>query len=107
IPADVLNSLAVDQRQSYFNQQTANPMAGLLPNSGINSATVARQQLLFAFPQYGSGTQMTDVPIGRQRYDSAQMKVTRRFSAGLIVTVAYTVGKTSEEIMADNTKTLA
>ena len=64
---------------------------------GPNPApTVARQQLLFAFPQYGSGTQMTDVPIGRQRYDSAQMKLTRRFSKGLSLTLAYTIAKTLE-----------
>ena len=102
IPADTLNSLPVDQRQSYFNQQIANPMADLLPNSGINGATVARQQLLFAFPQYGSGTQMTDVPIGSQRYDAAQMKLTRRFSHGLTMTVAYTISKTLEQVSVLN-----
>src|SRR5260370_12598708 len=80
IPSGVLNSIPVDQRQAYFNQQVPNPMAGLLPNSGFNGATVARQQLLFAFPQYGGGSHMTDVPIGPQRYDAAQMKLTRRCS---------------------------
>jgi hypothetical protein len=98
IPLETLNSIPLDQRQAYFNQQVANPLAGLLPDSGINGATVARQQLLFALPQYGTGTQMTDVPIGRQRYDSAQMKVTRRLSRGLAMTVAYTVSKTLEQV---------
>ena len=98
IPFDALTSIPVDQRQAYFNQQVANPLGGLLPNSGLNGATVARQQLLFAFPQYGSGTQMTDVPIGRQRYDAAQMKLTRRFSRGFAVTVAFTISKTPEQI---------
>jgi hypothetical protein len=97
IPANVLTSLPVEQRQAYFNQQVANPMAGLLPNSGLNGATLARQQLLFAFPQYGSGTQITDVPIGWQRYDAAQLKATRRFSHGLTMTVAYTISKTLEQ----------
>jgi len=106
IPLDSLNGIPVDERQAYFNQQVANPMAGLLPNSGLNSATVARQQLLFAFPQYGSGTQMTDVPIGRQRYDSGQMKVTRRFSQGLAMTVAYTVAKTLEQVTALNAQSI-
>src|SRR6185295_3961168 len=94
IPLAALNSMPVGQRPAYFNQQVPNPLAGLLPNSGINGATVARQQLLFAFPQYGSGTQITDVPIGRQRYDSLQVKLTRRFSQGLSLTAAYTVSKT-------------
>ncbi|HTM47689.1 MAG TPA: TonB-dependent receptor, partial [Bryobacteraceae bacterium] len=97
ISSGALNAVPVEQRQAYFNQQMPNPMAGLLPDSGLNGATVARQQLLFAFPQYGAGTQMTDVPIGRQRYDSAQFKLTRRFSRGLAVTVAYTLSKTLEE----------
>ena len=98
VPLEALNSIPADQRQAYFNQQVPNPMAGLLLNSGLNGATVARQQLLFAFPQYGSGTQMTDVPIGRQRYDAAQMKITRRFSRGLAMTVAFTASKTLEQV---------
>jgi hypothetical protein len=107
IPADTLNSIPLDQRQAYFNQQIANPMAGLLPDSGLNGATVARQQLLFAFPQYGSGTQMTDVPIGRQRYDSAQMKLARRFSHGLSLTAAYTVSKTLEQLSVLNAQSVS
>ncbi len=102
IPADVLNSIPLSQRQAYFNQQVANPMAGLLPNSALNGATVARQQLLFAFPQYGSGSQMTDVPIGRIRYDSAQMSLSRRFFKGLALTIAYTISKNLEQVSTLN-----
>ena len=40
IPLDSLNGIPVDERQAYFNQQVANPMAGLLPNSGFNGATL-------------------------------------------------------------------
>ena len=73
-------------------------MAGLLPNSGMNSATVARQQLLFAFPQYGAAPD-DDVPIGRQRYDAGQSEDSRAASrTGLSVTVAYTVCKTLEQV---------
>jgi Carboxypeptidase regulatory-like domain/TonB dependent receptor-like, beta-barrel len=96
IPLDALNSVPVDQRQAYFNQQVPNPMAGLLPNSGLNGATIARQQLLYAYPQF-TGANMTDVPIGSQRYDALQVKVNRRFSHGLSMTVAYTLSKTLEQ----------
>src|SRR5260370_3577630 len=41
---------------------------------------------------------MTDVRIGRQRYEAAQMKLTRRFSQGLAMTVAYTSAKTLEQV---------
>jgi hypothetical protein len=101
IPQNILNSLPVAERAAYFNAQVANPMAGLLPNSGLNGATIARQQLLFAFPQY-SQVAITDVPIGSQRYDSFQTKLTRRFSKGLATQVAYTVAKTLEQVSVLN-----
>jgi hypothetical protein len=81
IPLNVLTSLPVDQRQAYFTAQLPNPMAGLLPSSGLNGATLQRQQVLYAYPQF-TGVTETDVPIGRQRYDGFQMKLARRFSHG-------------------------
>jgi hypothetical protein len=92
----VLNSIPVDQRASYFTAQVANPMQGLLPNSGINGATVSRAQLLYPYPQY-TGVTVTDVPIGKQRYDGAQFKLNRRFSDGFTLTLAYTISKTLEQ----------
>ena len=91
----------MDQRSAYFNTQVANPMAGLVPNSGLNNATLTRAQLSYAFPQYSQVT-ITDVPIGSQRYDSAQFKVTKRFSHGFTTTVAFTVGKALEQISTLN-----
>jgi hypothetical protein len=96
VPLTAQEGIPLDQRASYFNGQVDNPLAGLLPNSGLNSATVPRAQLLYAYPQYSQVT-MTDVPIGWQRYDSAQFKVTRRFSQGLTVTASYTIAKTLEK----------
>src|SRR5258706_7318663 len=49
IPLDTLNSIPVDQRQAYFNQQIPNPMSGLLANSRLNRARSPRQPLLFSF----------------------------------------------------------
>jgi hypothetical protein len=101
VPLDVQNSLPVDQRSAYFNTQVANPMAGLVPNSGLNNATLTRAQLSYAFPQYSQVT-ITDVPIGSQRYDSAQFKVTKRFSHGFTTTVAFTAAKALEQISTLN-----
>ena len=101
IPTEVLNSIPVDQRQAYFTAQVPNPMAGLLPGTGINGATTQRAQLLYAYPQYSQVT-ITDVPAGSQRYDSAQFKLVRRMSSGLTVTVAYTIAKTLEQAAALN-----
>src|SRR5258708_1025814 len=77
IPASILNSMPVSARSAYFIAAVANPMAGLLPSSSINGATVPRQQLLFAYPQY-PGVTITNVPIGPSHYDSSQPTHTHR-----------------------------
>lgn len=101
VPLDVQESIPVAQRAAYFNQQVPNPMAGLLPNSGLNGATVPRRQLYYAYPQFSQVT-ITDVPIGSTNYHSAQFKVTRRFSKGLSMTVAYTIAKNLERLSVLN-----
>src|SRR5262245_43946052 len=97
IPREILESRPVAERSAYFTEQIANPMAGLLPGTGLNGARVARQQLLFAYPQY-TQVVITDVPIGRQSYHALQSSLTRRFSQGLATTVAYTFSKTLEAV---------
>jgi hypothetical protein len=97
IPGDTLNSIPVDQRQAYFTTALPNPMAGLVPGTGLNGATTPRAQLLYAYPQYSQVT-VTDVPAGRQRYDSGQFRLNRRFSAGFTVTASYTVSKALEQV---------
>lgn len=101
VPLDLQNSIPVDQRSAYFNAQVANPLAGLLPNSGLNNATLTRAQLSYAYPQYSQVT-VTDVPIGKQRYDSGQFKLTRRFSQGFSTTFAFTAAKALEQISTLN-----
>ncbi len=101
IPMNILTSLPADQRSAYFSAQLPNPMAGLLPGSGLNNATLSRAQLLYAYPQY-TGVTMTDVPIGRQRYDGLQLKLAKRFSRGFTTTISYTASKTIEAISVLN-----
>jgi hypothetical protein len=76
-------------------------MAGLLPNSSINGATVPRSQLLYAYPQYTQVT-MTDVPVGQQHYHALQSRVTRRFGNGFLLQGTYTWSKTLEQVSALN-----
>lgn len=103
IPRAELEKLPVAQRAAYFNERIANPMAGLLPNSGINTATVTRSQLLYAFPQYTQVT-LVDTPIGRQDYHSLQSRLTRRFANGLMLQGAYTWSKTLEAVSVLNSQ---
>jgi hypothetical protein len=87
---------------AYYTTQLPNPMAGLIPsNAALNGATIQRQLLLYAYPQY-SGPALNYVPIGRQRYDSFQLKVTRRFSQGLTFLASYTIAKTLEQMQLLN-----
>jgi hypothetical protein len=101
IPASVLTGLAVADRSAYFTAKVNNPLAGLLPNSSINTATVPRQQLLYAYPQY-TGVSISNVPLGSARYDSLQSKVTHRFSRGLAVQASFTLSKNLERVSVLN-----
>jgi hypothetical protein len=97
IPAATLNSIPVASRSSYFTAQVPNPMAGLLPSSSINGATVPRQQLLYAYPEFTS-VSITNVPAGSTRYDSFQSKLTHRFTHGLSVQASFTISKNLEQV---------
>jgi hypothetical protein len=70
-------------------------MAGLLPNSGINTATVPRSQLLYMYPQYTQVT-ITDVPAGMQHYHSLQSRIERRFANSWTMQASYTWSKAME-----------
>jgi hypothetical protein len=76
-------------------------MAGLLPSSSINGATVPRQQLLYAYPEF-TGVSITNIPSGASRYDSFQSKVTHRFSHGLAVQASFTISKSLEQVSTLN-----
>jgi hypothetical protein len=103
LPASVLESQPVAARPAFFTQQVPNPLAGLLPGSGINNPTVPRQQLLFAYPQY-SGVSITNIAAGSQSYHSLQMKATRRFKDGFTFQASYTWSKTLEQVSLLNSQ---
>jgi hypothetical protein len=73
-------------------------MRGLIPNNAaLNGATITRQTLLFTFPQY-TPLSVNNLPIGRQRYDSFQIKASKRFADGLTFLASYTAAKTLEQV---------
>ncbi len=83
---------------TYYRERVPNPMAGLLPlNAAKNAATIVRQALLVAYPQY-TGVSMSNIPIGRNHYHSLQMRVARRYAHGMTLNLAYTISKTLEEL---------
>jgi hypothetical protein len=81
------------QNSNYFNQRVTNPFAGLIPgNPALNGATISRQQLLKPFPQFGT-VQYAFESVGKLWYDSLQVSATKRYSANLVLALAYTFSK--------------
>ena len=77
----------------FYNAQVPNPFAGLLPGTGLNSATVARRQLLLPFPQFTTVTMALE-NVGKVWYDALQTSVERRTARGLTVIASYTFSRT-------------
>jgi len=91
---------------AYYTAQVPNPMAGKIPlNAALNGATITRSTLLFNYPQY-SGLTVSNLPIGQQRYDSFQLKLTRRFSNGFTFLTSYTFSKNLEQVSLLNAQDL-
>ena len=83
-----------NDRNAYLTANLANPFAGLVPNTGRNTANISRQSLLAAFPQF------TDVNVttnqGYSTYHSLGIELDRRFAKGWTVQAGYTFSKFME-----------
>ncbi|MCS7024288.1 MAG: TonB-dependent receptor [Bryobacteraceae bacterium] len=100
VPANQLGRLnaAGQIDTAYYTERIPNPMAGLIPaNAGLNGPTIPRQNLLFPFPQF-SNVVVANVPIGSQRYDGMQARVSKRMSQGFTFLASYSINKTLERV---------
>ncbi len=80
----------------FLTANVPNPFRGLVPGTGLDGATVQRQQLLRPFPQFTSiRTTRYD---GSSRYHSFQLKVEKRFSRGFTLLTAYTRSQYKERV---------
>jgi hypothetical protein len=104
-----LNALPLSAFQlgsAALTQNVPNPMAGLVPGTALNGATIQRQQLLAPFPQFlvstatnGSGGILEMFrPLGTSSYNALQLLVTKRLSYGLNFSVAYTWSKQIDQV---------
>ena len=84
-----------------LSRNVANPLAGLIPGTALNGATVQRQQLLRPFIHF-LGIGELNRSEGRSKYDSFQLLVYKRLSHGLNFSVSYTNSKTIEQPLYSN-----
>ncbi|MDZ4800170.1 MAG: TonB-dependent receptor [Bryobacteraceae bacterium] len=98
IPAQYLSKSATRDQAAIDNlaAQVRNPLAGLLPGTSLNGATVGRSQLLRPYPHF-TGVATFD-PQGYSWYHSLQARVEKRFSRGYTVNLAYTWSKAMEAV---------
>ncbi|MGB2714580.1 MAG: carboxypeptidase regulatory-like domain-containing protein [Vicinamibacterales bacterium] len=98
VPRNYLSTSPIrDQaRVDFLTANVTNPFRGLLPGEGLNSNTTQRQNLLRPYPQFGN----IDVRRydGSSRFDSAQFRLERRFSAGYTVLTSYTWSDFTEKV---------
>lgn len=98
VPRDQLSTSPVrDQaRIDFLTQAVPNPLAGRLPGTTLNGATVQRQQLLLPYPQYTTVAQRRQ-PIGSADFHALMLKSEKRFSHGVTFLASYTLSKTIEQ----------
>ncbi|HWB87484.1 MAG TPA: carboxypeptidase-like regulatory domain-containing protein [Bryobacteraceae bacterium] len=97
-----INALSPDQLAlgtAYLSTAVANPFYGILPTNVPQGAapTIQRRNLLTPFPQFTSITEGAQ-SLGRNWYNSLQVRVEKRMSHGLSVMVSYTLSKTIEQL---------
>jgi hypothetical protein len=73
---------------NYLSQQFSNPFYGL---SSVYPKTISRASLLEPYPEFGN-IQETE-SNGYSHYNALQLQVSKRFSRGYTVNVAYTFSK--------------
>jgi hypothetical protein len=74
---------------SYLSQTFANPLAGLLPGTPLNAATLTRNDLLRPNPLF-QGINEDFNNIGWSSYKALEMALNKRLSHGLLANVTYT-----------------
>jgi hypothetical protein len=85
---DNSRTAAMNANNAFLTGSVANPFAGLLPGSSYNNPTIARQQLMRPYPEFGDiNTTNND---GKSWYHSGQFSLQKRFSHGYTLGVAYT-----------------
>ncbi|MFN7927689.1 MAG: TonB-dependent receptor [Blastocatellia bacterium] len=92
---------ALAQGSAFLTAQVANPFAGKAPGTGLNGATVQRQQLLRPFPQFTT-INVGGYVGGKSQYFGLQSSLQKRFSAGATFTLSHTWAKLIDQTNFQN-----
>lgn len=76
---------------TYLTQAISNPLAGLLPGTSLNGATLGRSLLLQPYPEFGAIN--IRQPQGYNWYHALQVRAERRFSHGFTTQIGYGFSK--------------
>jgi hypothetical protein len=85
---------------NFLTGTVPNPFQGLIPGTGLNGATVQRQQLLRPYPQFL--TVRTERRGGTSRYHAAQFRLEKRFTGSFTLLGAYTWSRFREKVILLN-----
>lgn len=80
---------------NLLSATVTNPFRNLIPGTGLNGATVQRQQLLRPFPQFTGVTGIRN--DASSRFQSLQLRAEKRFSGGYTLLAAYNWSKFLEQ----------
>lgn len=84
VPLDLF-STSTSRDQAHINRMTAqvaNPLAGLIPGTGLNGSVIARSQLVRPFPHF-TGVNAQRRTDGQSHFHAFQARFDKRFSNGL------------------------
>jgi hypothetical protein len=98
VPRERLSTLPTRDQATIdsLTQAVPNPLAGRLPGTTLNGATIQRQQLLLPHPQFTSVAQRRQT-LGSADFHALTLKSEKRFSRGFTYLASYTLSKTIEE----------
>ena len=81
----------------FLAQQFANPFAGLLPGSGLNTSTISRSQLLKPYPHF-TGVTLAQTNQGRSNYHGFEGRLEKRLRGGHAFMIGYTYSDFKEAV---------
>ena len=96
IPHQYLSTSPVrdDNVINFLTAKVTNPFRGLAPGTALDGSTIARSQLLLPYPQFTGLTSETF--NGSSRYDSALLRMERRFRQGFTFEGTFTRSRLRE-----------